>query len=361
MADTSGQYRWLAIAALVTMIVALTALGIALATATAQTYADAVRAPSLEGMLWRALELLSILGAAGAVLAGYGIVLNMIARHDIEQASLDRLKRLESILSATHESARRLVDLSQMSDAAKSLLFRQREIEAMNELLHDELLRQEYDQASALVADIERRLGYAEQVKRLRAEIDSARESTAQQKVDAAVDRVRAHLDAHDWNGAVRVTQRLMKAMPDNPKIAALPHMIRDARAHHKSNLLAAYGEAVRTGDIDRPIELLRELDKYLTPQEAAALEESARGVFRAKLHNLGVQFSIRLTEEQWSEAVAIGVQIITEYPNSRMAQEVRLKMDTLKALAAQKFAAAQPPAPAPTTATAVPPPLPPP
>ena len=106
------------------------------------------------------------------------------------------------------------------------------------------------------------------------------------------------------------------------------------AQARHKRDLLAAYGEAVRNGDIDRSIELLRDLDKYLTPQEGAAMEESARGVFRAKLHNLGVQFSIRVTEEQWREAVQIGRQIVEEYPNSRMAQEVRMKMETLQALA---------------------------
>ena len=53
---------------------------------------------------------------------------------------------------------------------------------------------------------------------------------------------------------------------------------------------------------------------------------ESARGVFRAKLHNLGVQFAIRVTDQNWSEALVIGEQIMDEYPNTRMAQEVQEK-----------------------------------
>jgi hypothetical protein len=130
------------------------------------------------------------------------------------------------------------------------------------------------------------------------------------------------------------MVQRLLKTMGENPKIRALPEMVREAQTNHKRDLLKTYGEAVKNGDVDKSIELLRELDKYLTPQEGAALEESARGMFRAKLHNLGVQFAIRVTEEQWADALSIGRQIVAEYPNSRMAQEVQLKLETLQSLA---------------------------
>ena len=106
------------------------------------------------------------------------------------------------------------------------------------------------------------------------------------------------------------------------------------ARTGHKRSLLQAYGEAVRKNDVDKSIELLRELDRYLTPQEAAALEESVRGVFKAKLHNLGVQFAISVTDQQWADAVATGEEIIREFPNTRMAQEVREKMGLLRSRA---------------------------
>ena len=72
-------------------------------------------------------------------------------------------------------------------------------------------------------------------------------------------------------------------------------------------------------------------MDNYLTPTEAAALEESARDVFRARLHNMGVQFSLFVTEQAWHKALKLGKEIIREYPNSRMAEEVRQKIDTLK------------------------------
>jgi hypothetical protein len=61
------------------------------------------------------------------------------------------------------------------------------------------------------------------------------------------------------------------------------------------------------------------------------ALQEAARDVFRTKLHNLGVQFAIAVTEKQWIGALEIGQQIINDFPNSKMCEEIRGKLDILQ------------------------------
>jgi hypothetical protein len=147
---------------------------------------------------------------------------------------------------------------------------------------------------------------------------------------------VQAIIDRRDWARALREAQRAIRIFPNDPKVALLVDRVHNARSQHKSELLKRYGEAVKKNDVDGGIELLKELDQYLTPQEGAALQESARGVFRAKLHNLGVQFAISVTEQRWVDAVATGEQIIQEYPNSRMAHEVREKLDALRLRAEQ-------------------------
>ncbi len=80
----------------------------------------------------------------------------------------------------------------------------------------------------------------------------------------------------------------------------------------------------------------LRELDTYLTPTEGLALKESASSVFRTKLHNLGVQFALAVTEKKWAGALEAGQQIVRDFPNSRMSHEIRSKMDILQARARQ-------------------------
>ena len=100
--------------------------------------------------------------------------------------------------------------------------------------------------------------------------------------------------------------------------------------------LLAAWDDAVKRQDTDRSLEILRELDLYLTSNEGLALQEAARGVFRNKLHNLGVEFSLAISGRQWSQAIETGAQIIRDFPNSRMAEEIHEKWDALKQRAEQ-------------------------
>ncbi|MFB3892586.1 MAG: hypothetical protein ACE15C_11255 [Phycisphaerae bacterium] len=275
---------------------------------------------------------------AGAWLWVASGVVSMLAAQEISVNNIaGRLGRIETLLDDLSASARKQVDLASLSDQAKSLLFRDREVEAIRETVHDAAMRQEYLTAEQLIEAVEKRLGYADEAARLRKELAASRKATLEEKIDAAVARIEQIIAVFDWPRAIRESQRIARLFPTNPKVAALAERIESARARHKRDLLTEYGEAVRKNDIDRGIELLKELDRYLTPQEGAALAESARGVFRAKLHNMIVQFEIRVTEGQWAEAVAVGEDIVRQYPNTTAAQQVRTKIDALRARAAAK------------------------
>jgi len=95
--------------------------------------------------------------------------------------------------------------------------------------------------------------------------------------------------------------------------------------------LLAAWDEAVKRQQTDRSLDILKELDFYLSPNEALALQEAARDVFRTKLHNLGVQFALAVAEKQWVNALDVGQQIINDFPNSKMSEEIRGKLSVLQ------------------------------
>lgn len=342
MPESSSRFSWVPTMARIAMILVLIALGLAIV-ATGAAAIRSFMAREIDSLVWLAGALVGEIAGIFLLVTWFGVISIFHGTQAGLDAVNDRLKRTETLLDALNDSSRRQTDLAQLSDAAKSLIFRQREIEAMNELLHEMLIRQNYDGAAALVNDIARGLGFTEQIEQMRGEIAKARESTIDQRIDSAMERINKLLGDEDYAEAMRQAQRLLQLLPDNARIANLPQHIRNARTKHKRDLLQAYGEAVRAGDIDKSIDLLRQLDKYLTPQEGAALEESARGVFRTKLHNLGVQFAIRVTDQQWSEAIAIGEQIVGEFPNSRMAQEVRVKMDSLRTLAEQKTPKPQP------------------
>ncbi len=269
--------------------------------------------------------------AAVCALAFYGLISVVVSNEENIHLADGRLERIETLLEDQADSTRQLTDMASLSDQAKSLIYREKETEAFRDRVHDALVRQDYSTAEEIIESIEKKLGYAQVADELREELENFRKATIEEKVDAAIARVQAIIDSHDWNRAARQARRLMEVMPDNPKVKALPQRIEQAKTRHKRELLNKYREAVEKNDVDRGIELLKELDLYLTPQEAAALEESARGVFKARLHNLGVQFALKVTDEQWTDAISVGNEIIREFPNSRMAQEVRGKMNILR------------------------------
>lgn len=277
------------------------------------------------------LTSLALVIAGGWVFVAYGVI-RVIVSNELGVTRISgHMGRLETLLSDQGESLRKLTDLASLSDQAKSLIYRDRELDALRETIHTHLIKQEYEDAERFISELEGKLGMPEEAARLRRELEATRKATQEEKIERAVRRVEEIIASRDWARAAREAERLRQQHPESDKVAELPQRIQAEQARHKRELLHAYDQAVKKNDIDRSIELLRELDLYLTPQEAAAMEESARGVFRAKLHNLGVQFAICVTEERWTDALQTGEQIINEFPNSRMAHEVSDKMDMLR------------------------------
>lgn len=341
MAGHTSRFIWVDKAARGALAASLVCMALLLAGAAAVVVQAVLGGWPLPAVLGGALAAVIALTGGIWLFVLYGLI-RVIVSNEAAVADADaHIARTESLLTSQEQSHRKLIDLASLSDQAKSLIFREREIEAFRATIHEDLMRQDYRTAEMLIDAIEERFGYEEEAQRLRRELAQSRRASADEKVDAAIARIDSIIDRRQWPQAIREATRLQEVMPDNERIAALPGRIEAARNRHKRELLQQYGDAVRKNDIDRSIELLKQLDMYLTPQEGAALQESARGVFKAKLHNLGVQFAVSVTDQQWASAVETGQEIMREFPNSRMAQEVRQKIDTLRAKVSETAEAA--------------------
>ena len=351
MPDQVGRFQWvgkLALAVLVgtlsvlALVLILTvAAGVQLAV-NAAFWAKAMQIPDpLVGVLqWVGPVECAILALVELVLAGWAVMgyglIRMLGSIEGTSTNLaNRMAPVETLLEDQGASLKKLSELAGLSDQAKSLIYRDREIEAIREAIQDDVIKRDYVSAEILIQSVEKRLGYADEAARLRKDVEAGKKATMDETIDDAIARLDEIIHHHDWARAARAAQRLAKLFPNSPKAAAMPQRIEAAKTEHKRSLLQSYGEVVRKNDVDQSIALLKELDRYLTPQEAAALAESARGVFRAKLHNLGVEFAIRVTDQQWAAAIATGQEIVAEFPNTRMAHEVREKMELLRARAA--------------------------
>ena len=61
-----------------------------------------------------------------------------------------------------------------------------------------------------------------------------------------------------------------------------------------------------------------------------------ARGVIGKARENLGAQFKLAVQDRAWSRAATIGNTIVEQFPNTRMAAEVRDLLDGIRARARQ-------------------------
>jgi len=317
------------------LVVTLGLLVVALIGTIALTVDEIIsREATVSSLTLKAIAALVVIMLAGWAVVACGMVRVMVANESAVSLAASRLERLETLATDQAETSRKLCDLASMSEKAKSLLYREKEIETFRETINHELMRQDFAAAEAMIEEIDKNIGYAEEAQRLRDLVAKSREATIEERLEAAIKRIEKLIASYDWARALRETKRLTTLFSDDQRVARLPQTIHAARNKRKRDLLQGYGDAARKNDVERSIELLKELDTYLTPQEGAALADSARGVFKARLSNLGVQFAIHAADEQWEKAVAAGEQIIREFPNSRMANEVREKMAALRARA---------------------------
>ncbi len=276
-------------------------------------------------------QLVLMLGALVFVSA----LLTMISRVSrILKALGENSAKLEDVTGALEKISAELTQINhitRVSETAKSIVFRDADEQSLREAVFDKLQQQDFDAANELIEQIGQWPEYEELAEQLRAQTGHYHDATDHERFDQIAAHIEKLLDDSHWARASAKIEGLIRTHPESERAKALRQALLDRKQDRKRALLAAWDDAVKRQETDRSLDILRELDSYLTPNEGLALQEAARDVFRTKLHNLGVQFAIAVTEKQWISALEIGEQIINDFPNSRMCEEIRGKLGVLQ------------------------------
>lgn len=236
----------------------------------------------------------------------------------------DRMQQVSVMLDLMSEQ-------QMLSDRTKSVAFREKDREAIRRAIQEDMAKGDYEAALTLADEIADAFGYRVEAERIRQEIAARRGDVIRRQISDAMAVVERYCRGEQWNEAHEEAVRLMRIYPDNAQIQSLPTEIDNRRAMHKRRLQESWQEAVAKRDVDGSIEILKQLDMYLSASEAEAMQETARGVFKEKINILREQFAHAVQEQRWREAIRIGDAIIADFPNTKMAQEVRDKMEVLR------------------------------
>lgn len=243
-------------------------------------------------------------------------------------------RRLLGRLNDIEDALRVASEQSALSDDARRVLNRAAERELLVRAIEQDLGRGEYEAGLVLCRELADRFGYRAEAEQLRQRL--LRERAA--SLDAALREALALIDGmllqRRFDAGAAEAARLARLYPEEPRVAAARERVENARGAYKQELRRRFLDAANDQRIDEAMQLMRELDAYLTEAEAGPLREVARGVVGKARENLGALFKIAVEDADWATAVTLGRRIIADFPNSKMASEVRAVMDGLLARA---------------------------
>jgi len=242
----------------------------------------------------------------------------------------------DPVLTTLKEINNRLL----ISDSAKRIAYRQRDQEALRRAIREDIDQRDFNAALVLVNELGKTYGLLEESEKYRDEIREHREKELDRSVEAAANRLKELVEKHEFDKAYQEAKKFQRIYHDHNHANELPKRVMQAREQYKLNLEREFLKASERDDVNRAMILLKEMDKYLSEDEAAPFAETARGVIGQARENLGVRFKLAVQDKEWLQAVATGEQIIREFPNSKMADEVRDRLDLLRERAAGQQAA---------------------
>jgi hypothetical protein len=232
------------------------------------------------------------------------------------------------------EAIRVLTDHVSLSGDARRVLNRRAEKDLLCRAIEEDINAEDWDAAMVLCRELADRFGYRIEAEEFRAKIEASRGEVQERKVGDSIARLDGLIIQRRWDVALREAARIQRTFPDSHRVETLRQRVEQARAVYKSDLERRFLDAAQGEHFDEAMELLKELDSYLTEHEAEPFREVARGVVSKARENLGVQFKVAVRDKQWPRAAAIGRRIINEFPNTRMATEVREMLDGILARA---------------------------
>jgi hypothetical protein len=283
------------------------------------------------GVRTGATEQVSV-GFLGLVIAVAAMPIAVYARRashgGVEHADNAELKEmLREMRKASEESA--------LSDDARRVLHRKRERELLRRAIQEDISAKDYDAAMVLVKELAERFGYRADAEEFRKRIEAARFESIEAGVAQAIAGLDRLITQRKWNEARAEAQRITRLYPESLRVDGLRLRVDHALGRYKEDLERRFLQAAEQERVEDAFALLRELDGYLTESEAEPFREVARGVIGKARENLGVRFKLAVQDKRWAEAAAAGERIIAQFPNSRMAEEVRGLIDQVRERAA--------------------------
>ena len=225
----------------------------------------------------------------------------------------------------------KLMESLQMSENAKRVLFRDRELELFRKTVQEDIERGEFHSALVLCEQMGTEFGAVEEAEQLRTQVNAIIHENHEGRIRNEISNLQQTLEECNWVQAYQDAAKLRRLFPDSPLLHGIEQRISNVRTEYRHRLEDRFLDAAKRDDIEQAMSLLRELDGYLTPDEARRFRETADNVITTYRESLGARFKMAVGDHRWKQAIEFGDEITRQFPNTKMAQEVLDMIDTIK------------------------------
>ena len=262
---------------------------------------------------WSAAVLMASIAGGVFMLAVAPITLLFARRESLKRNEIDRLLHL----------AEEIREHSELSDASKRMLYRDRELDLLRMLTEQDIATGDFNSAMRMVNELALQFGFLEEAEAFRSRIEEARRADVERQIKIGLEQLNRNLTSEDWHGAMLLATRLKRLYPDEPSVQDLENHVALVRRRHAAGLAHSLDDARSEDRIDDAMQLLKELDRHVDTEEAQRLRPVAKAVVVRHREELADRFREAVESRDWPKALTLGEEIITEHPNTKMAEEV--------------------------------------
>ncbi len=225
----------------------------------------------------------------------------------------------------------KLIESLQMSESAKRILYRDRELALLRKTVEADLSAGDFHAALVHCDQMGSVFGAVEESEALRAQVQSIIHEQHEARIQHEITNLQSLLDSQKWVEAYQFAARLRRLFPESPLLHNVEQLIIDCRTAYRHQLEDKFVNAAKQDNTELAMKLLVELDGYLTPEEARKFRGTADSVIATYRDNLGARFKMAVSDHRWQEAIEFGEALMTQFPNTKMAEEVKAMIETIR------------------------------
>lgn len=268
---------------------------------------------------------------ATALLSIFAILSILVEQHSLARDTSESLSMMVDLFRKNYDLLDQISRDVHLTETTKSIAYRETDRLTLGEAVLNKLHQKDFHATYEMIEAIENKTEYRGLALQLRKAADKYKNASEEERIEQIIGHIEKLADDQHWDQAGIQTRKLLRWYPDSAKAKAMPAKLRELKEGKKQQLLKLWQDATSNEDTDRSIELLKELDKYLTPSEGLAMQERVSEVFKAKIQILGTRFTLAVSDKKWNVAYETAQEIMKNFPNSKMAHEVEGKIEVLK------------------------------